>query len=59
MVSKAKVNYTEVQFENKWTILKTQWRFCLWALYASIGSIMLGFDFVAAGQMLALVQHLG
>lgn len=51
----AKIDYSEVRLEDKWKILRAQWRFCLWAFYASIGSIMLGFDFVAAGQMLALV----
>jgi hypothetical protein len=50
------LDYSRVRPENKWKILKAQWRFFLWALFASLGSIMLGFDVVASGQMLALVS---
>src|SRR2546423_1246215 len=50
-----KLDYAEVRPENKWKILRDQWRFALWALYSSIGSMMLGFDFVVGGQILAMV----
>lgn len=31
-----------VHHDKRWTILRTQKRFFLWALYTSIGSMMLG-----------------
>lgn len=50
-----KLDYSQVRPENKWKILRAQWRFALWALYSSIGSTMLGFDLTAGLQMLAIV----
>lgn len=35
-------NWEEVQPQNRWTILWHQKRFALWALFASVGSMMLG-----------------
>ncbi|CAI4213190.1 unnamed protein product [Parascedosporium putredinis] len=42
-----------VHHEKRWTILRTQKRFFFWALYTSIGSMMLGFDFGIAGTATA------
>ena len=53
-----KIDYSEVRTENKWKILRAQWRFALWAIYSSLGSVMLGFDFVVGGQVLAMVSIL-
>jgi hypothetical protein len=50
-----KLDYSEVRPENKWKILLTQWRFVLWAIYTSIGSMTGGFDLIVGGQFLALV----
>jgi hypothetical protein len=36
------LSWNEVQHERKWHILLNQKRFALWALYSSIGSMMLG-----------------
>ncbi|KAG4437402.1 hypothetical protein IFR05_007127 [Cadophora sp. M221] len=48
------VNYSVVNPDHKWKILKTQTRFALWALWISSGVIMQGFDIVAGGQLAAL-----
>ncbi|GAM42634.1 MFS transporter [Talaromyces pinophilus] len=37
----------------KWQILRRSWRFFLWAMYSSVGSMMLGYDFGAAGTCTA------
>jgi|SRR5271155_2088746 len=50
-----RLDYSQVRPENKWKILRAQWRFALWALYSSVGSLMLGFDMSAGFQMLAIV----
>jgi len=50
-----RLDYSQVRPENKWKILRAQWRFALWTLYSSVGSIMLGFDGTAGFQMLAIV----
>ncbi|KAJ9136628.1 General substrate transporter [Pleurostoma richardsiae] len=47
------VDWTEIQPEKKWSILRKQRRFALWALYTSIGSMMMGFDFSLAGTATA------
>jgi hypothetical protein len=54
----ARIDYTEVRPENKWKILRAQWRFALWAFYSSMGSLMLGFDWSAGLQMVAIVGQL-
>ncbi|KAH8805310.1 general substrate transporter [Xylogone sp. PMI_703] len=48
------VDYSIVNPENKWRMLKSQWRFALWSLWISSGVIMQGFDIVAGGQLAAL-----
>jgi hypothetical protein len=50
------LDYSEVHPENRWKILRAQWRFALWALYSSLGSVMLGFDMNGGLQMLAMVR---
>ncbi|OJD11867.1 hypothetical protein AJ78_07454 [Emergomyces pasteurianus Ep9510] len=50
------IDYTEVRLENKWKILRAQWRYGLWAFWTSIGSMMLGMDYVAGGQLAALPE---
>lgn len=47
------LNWNELQHERKWEMLLKQKRFALWALYSSIGSMMLGFDFGVAGTATA------
>jgi MFS family permease len=49
-----RLDYTEVHPENRWKILRAQWRFALWALYTSIGSINFGFDLTAGLLMVAI-----
>ncbi|KAH8906875.1 general substrate transporter [Coniochaeta sp. PMI_546] len=48
------VDYSVVNPDNKWKILRSQWRFALWALLISSGVVMQGFDIVAGGQLAAL-----
>ncbi|KAK9242151.1 general substrate transporter [Lipomyces tetrasporus] len=48
------VDYSVVNPDNKWKILKSQSRFALWALLISSGVVMQGFDIVAGGQLAAL-----
>ncbi|KAK9311577.1 general substrate transporter [Lipomyces starkeyi] len=48
------VDYSAVNPDNKWKILKSQSRFALWALLISSGVVMQGFDLVAGGQLAAL-----
>ncbi|ODQ71415.1 hypothetical protein LIPSTDRAFT_4665 [Lipomyces starkeyi NRRL Y-11557] len=48
------VDYSTVNPDNKWKILKSQSRFALWALLISSGVVMQGFDLVAGGQLAAL-----
>jgi hypothetical protein len=52
-----RLDYTEVHPENRWKILRAQWRFALWALYTSIGSINFGFDLTAGLLMVAIVRQ--
>jgi len=42
MGSSNTIDWTQVRSEDRWKILKFQKRFFLWALYTSIGSMMLG-----------------
>jgi hypothetical protein len=35
-------NWNEVQPEHKWSILLKQKRFLLWAIYTSVGGMMIG-----------------
>ncbi|KAJ9659597.1 hypothetical protein H2198_003010 [Neophaeococcomyces mojaviensis] len=48
------VDYSVVNPDDKWKILKTQSRFAFWAFWISSGVIMQGFDIVAGGQLAAL-----
>lgn len=48
------VDYSVVNPDNKWRMLKTQWRFALWSLWISSGVVMQGFDLVGGGQLAAL-----
>jgi len=53
-----RLDYSQVRPENKWKILRAQWRFALWALYSSLGSVMMGFDSTAGFQILAIAGQL-
>ncbi|CAK7228045.1 hypothetical protein SEUCBS140593_006783 [Sporothrix eucalyptigena] len=46
-------DWTTVQNDKKWNILFAQKRFALWAIYSSIGCMMMGFDFSNAGTITA------
>ncbi|OIW29514.1 general substrate transporter [Coniochaeta ligniaria NRRL 30616] len=48
------VDYSVVNPDNKWKILKSQSRFAMWALLIASGVVMQGFDIVAGGQLAAL-----
>ncbi|KAK4033099.1 hypothetical protein C8A01DRAFT_40458 [Parachaetomium inaequale] len=48
------IDYSVVNPDNKWKMLKSQSRFALWALLISSGVVMQGFDIVAGGQLAAL-----
>ncbi|KAJ5210095.1 hypothetical protein N7472_000234 [Penicillium cf. griseofulvum] len=48
------IGYTVINPDKKWQMLRTQWRFALWALWVSSGVMMQGFDIVAGGQLVAL-----
>jgi len=50
------IDWMGVHTENKWTILKDQWRFGLWAFFTSMGSVMFGFDLGVGQQILAMVR---
>jgi hypothetical protein len=47
---------SETAETNKWKVLRSHWRFGLWALFTSTGSIMTGFDLLAGQQCLAIVR---
>ncbi|KAF5675583.1 major facilitator superfamily transporter [Fusarium denticulatum] len=50
------VDYSVVNPDNKWKILRSQSRFAFWALLISTGVVMQGFDIVAGGQLAALPE---
>ena len=50
------IDWTGVHTENKWTILRDQWRFGVWAFFTSMGSVMFGFDLGVGQQILAMVR---
>ncbi|KAK9233808.1 putative general alpha-glucoside permease [Lipomyces kononenkoae] len=50
------IDYSIVNPENKWRILRSQSRFFLWALLISSGVVMQGFDIVAGGQLVVLPE---
>jgi hypothetical protein len=54
-MKRSEIDWTGVHTENKWTILRDQWRFGLWAFFTSIGSVMFGFDLGVGQQILAMV----
>ncbi|CAK7237601.1 hypothetical protein SBRCBS47491_010038 [Sporothrix bragantina] len=47
------LDWAEAHHDKRWTVLFRLSRFTLWALYISIGSMMLGFDFSLAGTLTA------
>ncbi|PKS06033.1 hypothetical protein jhhlp_007867 [Lomentospora prolificans] len=53
MARNSGLDWNDVHHEKRWTVLSLQKRFFLWALYTSIGSMMLGFDFGIAGTATA------
>ncbi|PMD60991.1 general substrate transporter [Hyaloscypha bicolor E] len=53
MDASTEIVWTKVQPHLKWKVLAKQKRFLMWALYSSIGSMMLGFDFGVAGTCTA------
>ncbi|KAJ6442354.1 MFS transporter [Purpureocillium lavendulum] len=50
------IDYNVINPSNKWRMLRVQWRYGLWALWTSIGSMMLGFDYVIGSQLAALSE---
>jgi MFS family permease len=54
---RSEIDYAGVHPENKWTILKDQWRFALWAFFTSMGSVMFGFDLGVGQQVLAMAIY--
>ncbi|KAL2832184.1 general substrate transporter [Aspergillus cavernicola] len=48
------IDYSVINPDLKWRMLRSQWRFALWALWVSSGVMMQGFDIVAGGQLAAL-----
>ncbi|PVH82568.1 general substrate transporter [Cadophora sp. DSE1049] len=47
-------DWLRVQPEHKWSILRLQWRFALWALWTAVGGIMTGFDWGVSGNAAAI-----
>ncbi|OAQ60247.1 MFS transporter [Pochonia chlamydosporia 170] len=56
MAATSEIDYNVVNPANKWKILRQQWRYGLWALWTSIGSMMLGFDYVIGAQLASLSE---
>ncbi|UNI22273.1 hypothetical protein JDV02_008175 [Purpureocillium takamizusanense] len=54
--SPAAIDYNVINPSKKWRMLRVQWRYGLWALWTSIGSMMLGFDYVIGSQLAALSE---
>ncbi|KAJ5931506.1 hypothetical protein N7516_005995 [Penicillium verrucosum] len=50
------IDYTFINPDKKWQMLRAQWRFALWAIWISSGVMMQGFDIVAGGQLAALPE---
>lgn len=50
------MDYSIIDPSKKWTILRSQWRYAFWCLWTSIGSMMLGFDYVIGGQLATLSE---
>ncbi|KAI8582147.1 hypothetical protein K450DRAFT_229240 [Umbelopsis ramanniana AG] len=48
------IDYSVVDPNNKWKILRHHWRYALWALWTAMGSMMQGFDYTVGGQLLAM-----
>ncbi|CAL5868127.1 uncharacterized protein PFLUO_LOCUS2351 [Penicillium psychrofluorescens] len=48
------IDYTVINPDKKWRMLREQWRFALWTFWVSSGVMMQGFDIVAGGQLAAL-----
>ncbi|KAF3015169.1 hypothetical protein E8E15_003821 [Penicillium rubens] len=48
------IDYTVINPTKKWRMLRSQWRFALWALWISSGVMMQGFDIVAGSQLVSL-----
>src|SRR5699024_7795374 len=48
------IDYAQNNPRNKWKILQVHWRYGLWALWTSVGSMMLGMDYLVGGQLLPM-----
>ncbi|KAJ6190384.1 hypothetical protein N7519_000405 [Penicillium mononematosum] len=48
------IDYTVINPDKRWRMLRSQWRFALWALWISSGVMMQGFDIVAGSQLVSL-----
>uniref|UniRef100_A0A060T130 ARAD1C20878p n=1 Tax=Blastobotrys adeninivorans TaxID=409370 RepID=A0A060T130_BLAAD len=48
------IDYSLNDPRNKWKILRVHWRYGLWALWTSLGSMMLGTDYTVGGQLLPM-----
>ncbi|KAK9329564.1 hypothetical protein V1520DRAFT_278984 [Lipomyces starkeyi] len=48
------INYRVVDMDAKWRIIRRHWRFAFWAVWVSLGPMMIGFDSVAGGQLIAM-----
>jgi hypothetical protein len=46
-----KPDWANVHIEDKWKILRVQWRFALWALFTSIGGVMTGMQLIMTHLM--------
>ncbi|KAA8906910.1 hypothetical protein TRICI_005048 [Trichomonascus ciferrii] len=40
----------------KWKILRSYWKYAFWALWTSLGSMMLGMDYLVGGQLLPMPE---
>ncbi|KAA8908300.1 hypothetical protein TRICI_004786 [Trichomonascus ciferrii] len=54
MVKANEIDYSLNDPRNKWKILQTHWRYGLWALWVSMGTMMLGGDYLVGGQLLPM-----
>ncbi|KAK9482022.1 hypothetical protein V1527DRAFT_455431 [Lipomyces starkeyi] len=53
-LSSSQIDYTVIDPSKKWQMLRTHYHYAFWVLWTSIGSMMLGLDYVAGGQLVAL-----
>ncbi|KAK5073941.1 hypothetical protein LTR64_006919 [Lithohypha guttulata] len=50
------IDYSTINPSQKWRILTHQKRYGLWAFWTSIGSMILGYDYVIGGQLASLPE---